>query len=231
MNMADAFDINEEYEKVFGKETRENIFGPDDEDYKSLRQLIIDSRRVFNFSKSLPFEGVTLLSNEEIERAKIVDEAQSKGYRIFYIRRYVKHELATYAAGYFNPNDSRFIVLKGTFFSYSDYLASLVRLFPPHTRMRFSTDYQHSNGVLTQKNDWFFSSASLAASCVLGSKCTFREWTDDSGKTLDAYYAKYKSADIDNMEERSFPDYIKPSSPLADIIAAVLRHAETFEYY
>lgn len=224
--MADAFDINKEYERVFGKETRKNIFSPDDEDYKSLRQFIIDSKREFNFNKSLPFEGITLLSYEEIERAKIVDEATSKGYRIFYIKRYVKNELATYAAGYFTPKDSRFVVLKGAFFGRSDYFTSLVRYFPPHTRMRFSTDYLYSNGVITQKNDWFFSSASLAASCILGRKCTFREWTDDSGKTLDAYYVKYKSAGIDSMEDKSFPDYIKPESPLADIIEALLHNVK-----
>ncbi len=231
MKMANAFDINEEYEKVFGKETRENIFSPDDEDYKSLRQLIIDSKREFNFNKSLPFEGVTLLSCEDIERAKIVDEASAKGYRIFYIRRYVKNELATYAAGYLNSKVSRFVVLKGAFFSCSDYFTSLVRHFPPHTRMRFSTDYLYDNGILTQKCNWFFSSASLAASCILGRKCTFREWIDDSGKTLDAYYAKYKSADIDNMEDKSFPDYIKPVSPLADIIDALLHYVKRIEYY
>lgn len=231
MKMADVFDINEEYERIFGKETRENIFSPDDEDYKSLRQFIIDSKREFNFKKSLPFEGITLLSYEEIERAKIVEEASAKGYRIFYIRRYVKKELATYAAGYFNPKDSRFVILKGAFFSRTDYFTSLVRHFTPHTRMRFSTDYLYSNGVITQKYDWFFSSASLAASCILGRKCTFREWTDDAGKTLDAYYAKYESADIDDMEDKSFPDYIKPVSPLADIIEAILDNAKRMEYY
>lgn len=36
--MVEEFDVNEEYEKIFGVETRENLFSADDEEYKALRQ-------------------------------------------------------------------------------------------------------------------------------------------------------------------------------------------------
>lgn len=60
--MANELDIDEEYERIFGKETHETLFGPDDADYQSLRQYILDSKREFNVKESLPFEDVTLLS-------------------------------------------------------------------------------------------------------------------------------------------------------------------------
>ena len=52
--MAEEFDINEEYEKIFGVETRETLFSADDEEYNALRQEILDAKREFNpkFRKS-----------------------------------------------------------------------------------------------------------------------------------------------------------------------------------
>lgn len=210
--MTDELDINEEYEKVFGKESHENIFSPDDEEYQIIRQSIVDAKRVFDFKRSLPFDGIRLYPYEDFLRNEIAREASSNGYRIFYIRKYLGGKLTTYAAGYFNSITSCFVVLKGAFFNSTEYYASLIRHVAPYIRMKLSKNYLYNNGVLTQRKDWAFDSASLAASYILGYKTTFREWRDDRSKTLDAYYTKYKSASIDDYEDKTFPDFIAPAT-------------------
>ncbi len=211
--MVEEFDVNKEYEKIFGTETRENLFGLDDEEYQNLRQSIIESKRLYNLKKSLPFEGVKLFTYEVFLRNEIVREAESLGFRIFYIRKYCGNKLYVYAAGYFSTKDSRFVVLKGAFFPHSEYFSSLTSHVTMGARLKFTRNYKYDNGVMTQKRQWAFDSAALAASYILGKKSTFFEWKDDRNKTLDAYYARYKSASIYELEDRTFPDYV-PLGPL-----------------
>lgn len=56
-------DINEEYEKIFGTESRENIYAQDDIEYAALRKSIIDAKRQVVSNRSLPFEGIKLSYN------------------------------------------------------------------------------------------------------------------------------------------------------------------------
>lgn len=214
--MAEEFDVNKEYERIFSTESRKNIFSPDDEEYQALRQLIIEAKREFDFKKSLPFEGVKLLSYDDFLRNEMIHEAESKGYRIFHIRQYVGNRLSVYASGYFNAKDSRFVVLKGTFFTRTEYFERLTKHIAPFARMRFVANYQYNNDVLIQKENWVFDSASLAASYILGKKSAFKEWRDDRNKTLDAYYTKYKSASIDEIEDKSFPNYVLPTNSVSE---------------
>ncbi len=211
--MAETFDVNAEYEKIFGKESRDNLFSFDDEEYQILRQSIIETKRIFNFKNSLPFEGITLLPYKEFLRTEKVYDAEAKGFRVFYIKKYVGNTLSIYAAGYFD--NSKFVVLKGAFFAHSEYFSSLTRDIKPIMKRKFTMNYQYNNGILTQRRNWTFDSASLAASYILGKKSTFKEWVDDRNKTLDAYYAKYRSAYINEYENKTFPDYLQPTSSIA----------------
>ncbi len=208
--MAEDFDVYKEYEKIFGRESRENLFSPDDEEYQALRQSIIDAKRIYYFKKPLPFDGVKLLTYDDFLRNEIVRKAQSFGFRIFYIRRHLGNTLYVYAAGFFSNIDSRFVVLKGAFFPRTDYFSLLTKRIAPFARAKFTSNYQYYNGVLTQKENYSFDSASLAASYILGRKSAFLEWRDDRNRTLDAYYTRFKSASIYELEDRTFPDYIPP---------------------
>ena len=208
--MAEDFDVNEEYEKIFGRESRETLFSLDDEEYQALRQSIIEAKRIYDFKRLPLFDGVKLLSYEDFLRNEIVREAQSHGYRIFYIRKFHENTLYVYAAGIFRKTDSRFVVLKGAFFPRTDYFSFLARRIAPFARAKFTTNYQYYNGELTQKENYTFESASLAASYILGKKSNFLEWRDDRNRTLDAYYARFKSVSIFELEDRTFPDYVPP---------------------
>lgn len=209
--MANQIDINEEYEKIFGVETHETLFSADDEEYLSLRQAILGAPREFYNKKKLPFEGVELHSYEEFLRKGIILEAEKKGYRIFYIKRYSGSNLSIYAAGYFNPQDSRFYVLADSYFTKSAYFFTLSSKMPLFLKAAFLSNYSVEDGVITQKKLYSFTSASLAASFILGKKSSFKEWIDDRDKTLDAYYIMYKASNISESEDKSFPDYVPPA--------------------
>lgn len=211
--MAEEFDINEEYEKIFGVETRETLFSADDEEYNALRQEILDAKREFNPKKSLPFEGIQLLAYDDFKRHEVVRLAEKQGYRIFYIRNTRNSKLVTYGAGYFNPRDSKFYVLKDCFFEESSYFNNLCNKLYGIKKLSFIDSFRKDSGTMTEKRLHVYESASLAASYYRGERTTFREWRDDRGKTLDAYYPKYKASNIDELEEKTFPDYVPPAPP------------------
>ena len=56
--MDTEIDINKEYEKIFGVESRENIYAPDDIEYQTLRKSIINADREVVHTDLLPFNGV-----------------------------------------------------------------------------------------------------------------------------------------------------------------------------
>lgn len=211
--MAEDFDVNEEYQKIFGVETRETLFSADDEKYTALRQKILDTKREFKPKKSLPFEGIKLLDYEEFKRYEVVRLAEKQGYRIFYIRYYRNSKLVTYGAGYFNPKDSKFYVLKGCFFEETAYFKDLYNKLYGFKKQSFIDSFCKDSGTMKEKRLHVYDSASLAASYYLGERTTFREWRDNRGKTLDAYYPKYKASNIDEMEKKTFPDYVSLATP------------------
>ena len=210
--MADELSIDEQYELIFGKTERPNIFSIDDEEYQTLRQKICETKREYYFSNTLPFSDVKLLSYNDYVRSEIAKKASNNGYRIFYIKQYVNNQLYIYAAGYFNPVTSQFFVLQESFLVQSQYFTHLINsISNPIKRVFIRNSFSSSENIVKQTKLLQYDSASLAASYFLGKKSDFRVWKDNRGKTLDAYYSKYKDASIDELEAKTFPDYIAPT--------------------
>lgn len=214
--MVDEIDVNEQYEQIFGKTERPNIFSSDDEEYNVLRKVIRESKREYNFQKSMPFTGIKLSSYEDFTRAHIVEEATKKGYRIFYIRQYEGEKMTVYAAGYFDTKTSTFVVLRDSFFQQTQYFTDLIcRISNPGKRVVIRKNFKSYPNFVRQENQMHYESAALAASIFLGRKSDFRAWKDDRGKTLDAYFLRYKDSEIVEQEYKTFPDYIAPPKPLS----------------
>ena len=55
----DSWDVNDEYEKLFGSAKRVNLFETEEE-YNELRQYIMSEPQITYITKMLPFEGVEL---------------------------------------------------------------------------------------------------------------------------------------------------------------------------
>jgi hypothetical protein len=64
--MSEDIDINIQYEQIFGREERPNIFKPDDEGYIALRREILASKREVVENKELPFSGINIIPCGEI---------------------------------------------------------------------------------------------------------------------------------------------------------------------
>lgn len=217
--MSDELNINEQYEQIFGKKERPNIFSPDDEDYNSLRQEIRDAKREFNPNKKLPFDNIILKNFEDFKRDEIAQEFAKEGHRIFYIKKYEGNKLVAYAAAYFNVKSSVFFVLRDSFCLETSYFNHLVNNILITKRYGFRSSFVKDNGFLKLSSTKIFDSASLAASYFLGKKSSFRAWKDERGKTLDAYFIKYKSDAIDDIEAKTFPDYKEPEpEPVREVM-------------
>lgn len=200
-------DINEQYEKIFGKEQRPNIFSDEDEGYTQLRQEIIKAPREYNPKKVYPFANIKIMDYDDYQREEIVRKMEKKGYHIFYIRRFEGGKMSVYAAGFLNAFNSKFVVFSKSFGKNTEYGRYLLRKL---ARKVFALDsiVKIDKGSLIHCSDVPYDSASLAASVLLGWKSTFREWRDKRGKSLNAYYAKYRSNTIDEKEEETFPNHI-----------------------
>lgn len=64
--MTNDLDIDKEYERIFGKKERSNIFGPDDDEYNNFRKEIIVSKREYNLEKTLPFNDIKVVPQHSI---------------------------------------------------------------------------------------------------------------------------------------------------------------------
>lgn len=188
-------DIDKQYEQIFGKEHYPNVFSDNDAEYMALRQEIIDSRREYNPKKKLPFAGVVLSSYEDFKKENIIRSAEKKGYRVFYLQRYVNKKLVVYAAGYFNPVSSVFVVLKGSFCQKAYYG---IRYGKQEFDRNFDFDsaFDDKAGFMVQKKDVQYSSASSAASIFLGRNSSFIEWRDKRGKYLDSYFPYFRTVSV-----------------------------------
>lgn len=203
--MNEELDINEQYEKIFGKEIRPNVFSPDDEEYNSLRQEILNSTSEFRYSKNLPLEGIKVPSYEEFRMDKIIQKATKEGKHIFNIKKYEGEKIVAYAAAYFHSTYSRFRVLEESFCQESHYFNLICETLSITKNLDLRDSFYAKDGFLYLKRNRSFDSASLAASIFLGIKATFREWKDSNGNTLAEHIPYYKHININYLEERSFP--------------------------
>lgn len=204
-------DIKEEFESIFGVTVRPSLYDADDAEYQQFRQQIVNSPKELYQLGSLPFDGVCLTSYEEFKRREAIEEAKKQGIHLFYIKEYDGSKLVRYGVGYFRVDDSCFVVLKDSFFKTSNYFAELTNcISDPGLKAAFLNSFRFEDGVLHQYVQRCYHSASLAASYILGRKVSFREWKDENGKSLDAYYPLFRTANIDEREDKTFPNYTAP---------------------
>jgi hypothetical protein len=194
-------DIDSLYEQIFGQEERPNIFRPDDEEYIALRQEILSSKREFVTTKRLPFSGIRIVPYEKC----IVQVEENRGHHIFYLKEYKDFfSMSVYAAGYYDAAEDKFVVLQNSFCIYTDYFRDLSQ------KQKIISSFSVKCSRSLQNEVVKYDSAALAASYFLGRKSSFRAWRDESGKSLDAYFEKYRRSNIDALEDSTFPGYIAP---------------------
>lgn len=203
--MKDVFDVHEEYERIFGVEKRNSLYSEDDEEYNSLRLLILDTDKKEGIrTKQLPFEGVKLYPYDEYIRTCKIKKYKELGYRIFYIKKYVDEKLVSFAAAYFDSQKSRFIVIRESYFPFTSCYKQLLNNEKLEDRVDIIKKLRREDNTIILNDNLEFRSASIAASYILGKLSSFREWKDKAGNTLDAYYIKYKTYNIEEDENKIF---------------------------
>lgn len=201
--------IHEEYEKIFGASQKPvNLFDTDEE-YDSIRQYIVGAKVSYNIKKSLPFYGIKLYTYDVFQIRKVAMSAENAGYRIFYLKERKNRKFVAYAAAYHNPVSGKFNILKGSFFMNSEFFKNQMSHLTTIEKNCLLSNFCIENDIIYLKYQTSDISASLFASFVLGKKVSFREWKDNRSRTLDAYYPKYNAVNIDEKEDKTFPEYAR----------------------
>ena len=194
--MSEIADIDQLYGQIFGKEKRPGLFEADDEKYLSLRNEIINAKREYNPQKLLPFTEIRLYPYEVYSVKESVRRMSEEVGRIFFTRKYEGKDLTTFAAAYYDFENSQFVVLKNSFFVANDYSQNLIR-------KQGTEAFVFKRGKYVQKEDVAYDSASWAASLFLGCESDFKEWKDREGKTLYEYITNgfFKGNSAENQTE------------------------------
>lgn len=210
-------DVLSEYEKIFGKEERKTLFAVDDEEYYSLRQQIIAEKPVYFHKSALPFDGVRMYSYEEFLVLEYIQKITNQGKKVFYIKRRFTDGSIINAFGYYIPGTKHFVLMKYSTFPYSSYFTKKMEMLGFYTKYLFS----RKGNVVTLKNDIDCTSASLAASVVLGADSLFHEWKDSNRQQLGITYARFTlpaNEEVMKYEKKSLmfsnpyvADIIKPN--------------------
>jgi hypothetical protein len=203
-------DINIQYEKIFGREKRPNIFQPDDEEYVALRREILASKRELVEGEGLPFSGIKILPRGKFEKitkktracngksdvsetvkSQIVDENMSYTQRQLYIIRNDKPGGECYAIGNYDASNKKFTLQAGSLISFMvDPLYDMS--MAGTSRARFIARHcSKEDAGYRLKKDQTFDSPDDAASYVLGRTANgLMDWVDEEGNTLNSIVSK-----------------------------------------
>lgn len=200
----DGWDVNEEYEKLFGASKHINLFDTDEE-YEQLRQFIIDQPYVKYVTENLPFEGVELTVRKEIKKPRrerikkaVVEEnkptendpstekhmPEDPSRHLFFI----KEDGVCDASGYYNEEKQYFYICKGSLVSYDTDLFYIVTDKEKARQNFIDKVCTEVNGYYIVIRDAKCRSAAAAASYVLGYQDDFTRWRDADGNTLSEIY-------------------------------------------
>ncbi len=176
-------DINNEYEKLFGRAKSINLFDSDEE-YENLRQYIISQPNDYIKSRVLPFNGIELTPyNEYIWKGEI-ESATHDGRHVFYIKQ---SKPFCKAACYFDACKGTIVFLRYSYIVNSNSYSNDFSLLSGRKKLLIHKSCQDKQGRYLTENVRC-SSPLVTASYVLGRKADLSEWCDEKGKSIVTYY-------------------------------------------
>ena len=218
----DSWDVNVEYEKLFGSAKRVNLFDTEEE-YDELRQYIMADPQVTYVTNKLPFEGVeiaigkekykckrnsiknsvigdilcALIRNRQNMETSILQKASYEdGMHLFFIQENGVCD----ARGYYNEEQKYFYICKDSLVSYDTDLIYMIN-DKEKARINFLKKIcEEENGYYRVIKDAKCRSALAAACYVLGRESEQDVWKDANGKSLSEVYPDLFS--ISNNDEK-----------------------------
>lgn len=212
----DGWDVNVEYEKLFGAAKRVNLFDSE-EDYYELRKFIADQPQEPIIANCLPFEGVVISreerkqKRERIKKTLFIEETHKVAQtppndskllipdkHLFFI----KEEGVCDAKGYYNEELKYFFICKDSLVSYDTDLFYMIN-DTENARGNFLKKIcEEENGYYRVVRDAKCRSASAAACYVLGYTSDHTCWIDSEGRMLsDVYPEIFTSLEKDKKEK------------------------------
>ncbi len=178
-------DINEEYERLFGKASQVNLFDSSDE-YDILRKEILSHPQEHIQKKSLPFQDIEVLPYKDYLWESVIENAKNKGFRVFYIKQRSPY---CRAAGYFDNKNGEFTLLKSSYIvSSNDFTPEDSQLLLSRRKLLMSKSKQEGKKrYLTEEVKC--TTPFLSASYVLGTKASIMEWKDENGNSIIKYFS------------------------------------------
>ena len=178
-------DINNEYEKLFGRAKSINLFDSDEE-YCTLRQYIVSQPSNYIKSRALPFDDIKLMPyNEFVWRQEIMC-ATNDGKHVFYIKQ---RQPFCKAACYFDASKGAIVLLRYSYIVNSNSYSNDFALLTGRRKLLMHKSCQDKQGRYLTENIRC-SSPLVTASYVLGHKANLSEWCDEKGKSIVTFYSE-----------------------------------------
>lgn len=191
-------DINNEYEKLFGRAKSINLFDSDEE-YENLRQYIISQPNNHIRSRVLPFEYIELIPYNEYVWNQEIESATHDGKHVFYIKQ---SQPFCKAACYYDASKGLIILLR-----YSYIVNSNTFLFDDFSLLTGRRKLLMNKSCLDIKGRYLTEnvrcpSPLVTASYVLGRKAELSEWYDENGKSIVTFYPELARLQAQVIKER-----------------------------
>lgn len=178
-------DINNEYEKLFGRAKPINLFNSDEE-YGNLRQYIISQPDDYIKSRNLPFDEIILMPYNEFVWKQEIESASNHGKHVFYIKQ---SQPFCKAACYFDAGKGAIVILRYSYIVNSNSYSNDFSLLSGRRKLLTHRSCQDKQGRYLTENVKC-SSPLLTASYVLGRKADLSEWCDEKGHSIVTFYSE-----------------------------------------
>lgn len=177
-------DINNEYEKLFGKAKSINLFSSDEE-YEKLRQYILNQPSDYKKNRTLPFDGIILMPYNEFVWKQEIESATNNGKHVFYIKQ---SQPFCKAACFFDASKGTIVLLRYSYIVNSNSYSNDFALLSGRRKLLMHKSCQDKQGRYLTENVRC-SSPLVTASYVLGRKADLSEWCDEKGKSIVTFYS------------------------------------------
>ncbi len=225
--MTPQIDIDNEYEKLFGKQEPINLFDSDEE-YEILRQEILSQTANNNYADKLPFDGIRLYPYTEYLWNKSIQDAKEKGFHLFFIKQTTPY---CKAAGYYDPAKKMFVLLKASnIVASNNYDKEHVALLFDRRKL-LRNKFIREKYTCTLTEDVKLSVPLLSASYVLGTVADISKWLDEDGRSLSGFYpelARLQRQEILKIKEKEREEANRKDAIL-NIIKAIKLYVEVKE--
>ena len=195
--MVTEVDINNEYERLFGRTKSINLFDSDEE-YENFRQYIISQPSDYIKSCALPFDGVKLMPYNEFIWKQEIESATNDGKHVFYIKQ---HQPFCKAACYYDASKGAIILLRYSYIVNSNSYSNDFSLLSGRRKLLMHKSCQDKYGRYLIENVRC-PSPLVTASYVLGHKADLSEWCDEKGISIVTYYSELARLQVQERKKK-----------------------------